>query len=197
VVEEHLAGVRALVLGEMGIANTTSASTLAAALTGLPAEAVTGRGTGVDDAGLRRKVAVVERALALHFPGRAPADPLRALAAVGGFEIAGLAGAALAAAARRTVVVLDGFISSTAGLLAARLDPGARDYFVAGHRSLEAGHRAVLEALRLVPLLDLGLRLGEGSGAVLALPLLRAAADVMADMATFAGAGVSRGQQGA
>jgi nicotinate-nucleotide--dimethylbenzimidazole phosphoribosyltransferase len=186
------AGTRVVALGEMGIGNTTSASALAAALTGLSAEAVTGRGTGVDDAGWRRKVDVVARALALHFPGRAgAADPLAALAAVGGFEIAGLAGAALEAAARRMVVVLDGFISSAAGLAAARLEPAARGYFVAGHRGAEAGHGAVLEALGLAPLLDLGLRLGEGSGAALALPLLRAAADVMRDMATFASAGVS------
>jgi nicotinate-nucleotide--dimethylbenzimidazole phosphoribosyltransferase len=194
VVAEHLApaGTRVVIAGEMGIGNTTSASALTAALTGLPAEAVTGRGTGVDDAGWRRKVGVVGRALALHFPVRAgPADPLEALAAVGGFEIAALAGAALEAAARRMVVLLDGFISSAAGLVAARLMPAARGYFVAGHRSAEAGHRAVLEALELAPLLDLGLRLGEGSGAILALPLLRAAADIMRDMATFDAAGVS------
>jgi nicotinate-nucleotide--dimethylbenzimidazole phosphoribosyltransferase len=191
------AGVRVVALGEMGIGNTTSASALTAALTGLPAAAVTGRGTGVDEARWRHKVDVVERALALHFPGRAgPVPAPEALAAVGGFEIAGLVGAALEAAARRMVVVLDGFISSVAGLLAARLEPAARAYFVAGHRSAEAGHGAVLEALELVPLLDLGLRLGEGSGAALTLPLLAAAADVMRDMATFAGAGVTTASGG-
>jgi nicotinate-nucleotide--dimethylbenzimidazole phosphoribosyltransferase len=194
VVRDHLLsrGTRVLALGEIGIGNTTSASALAAALTALEAAAVTGRGTGVDEAGWLHKVAVVEQALALHFPGRAsPVDPLAALAAVGGFEIAGLAGAALEAAARRMVVVLDGFISTMAGLIASRLEPACRSYFVAGHRSVEAGHRAVLEALDLVPLLDLSLRLGEGTGAALALPLLQAAADVMRDMATFASAGVS------
>jgi nicotinate-nucleotide--dimethylbenzimidazole phosphoribosyltransferase len=185
-------GVRVIALGEMGIGNTTSASALTAALTGLPAAAVTGRGTGVDDARWRHKVEVVGGALARHFPGRgSPVPPREALAAVGGFEIAGLVGVALEAAARRLLVVLDGFISSVAGLLAARFEPAAREYFVAGHRSVEAGHRAVLEALELVPLLELGLRLGEGSGAALALPIVQAAADLMRDMATFADAGVS------
>jgi nicotinate-nucleotide--dimethylbenzimidazole phosphoribosyltransferase len=192
-VAERLADVRVVALGEMGIANTTSASALAAALTGRPAAVVTGRGTGLDDAGWRHKVDVIERALALHFPdGRGPAiDPRAALAAVGGLEIAGLAGAALEAAARRMLVVLDGFISSVAGLIAVRLEPAVRGYLVAAHRSVEAGHRAVLEALDLVPLLDLGLRLGEGSGAALALNLIQCAADVMRDMATFESAGIS------
>jgi nicotinate-nucleotide--dimethylbenzimidazole phosphoribosyltransferase len=185
-------GVRVVALGEMGIGNTTSASALAAALTGQDARAVTGRGTGVDEPGWQRKAAVVEQALVIHFGGRrVPADPLVALTAVGGFEIAGLVGAALEAAARRLVVVLDGFISTTAGLVAARLEPACRGYFVAGHRGVEPGHRAVLETLELVPLLDLELRLGEGTGAALALPLIQAAADVMRDMATFTGAGVS------
>jgi nicotinate-nucleotide--dimethylbenzimidazole phosphoribosyltransferase len=186
------AGVRVVALGEMGIGNSTSASALAAALTGRPAAEVTGRGTGVDAAGWQRKVAVVERALALHFPGRRdPPDPEEALRAVGGFEIAGLAGLARAAAARRMLVVLDGFISSVAGLVAARQDPPAGAYFVAAHRSAEAGHRAVLDALALEPLLDLGLRLGEGSGAALALNLIHSAADIMRDMATFTAAGVT------
>jgi nicotinate-nucleotide--dimethylbenzimidazole phosphoribosyltransferase len=185
-------GTRVLALGEMGIANTTSASALAAALTGQSAAAVTGRGTGLDDGALRRKVAIVERALAIHFPERRGAiDAETALRAVGGFEIAGLAGAALEAASRRMVVVLDGFISSVAGLIAARLEPAARDYFVAGHVGVEAGHRAVLEALDLGPLLDLALRLGEGSGAALALNLVHCAADIMRDMATFDSAGVT------
>jgi nicotinate-nucleotide--dimethylbenzimidazole phosphoribosyltransferase len=194
VVGERLApeGVRVVALGEMGIGNTTSASALAAALLGIPAAAVTGRGTGVDDAGLRHKTSVVERALDCHFPNRrCLIPPGEALTALGGFEIAGLVGLALEAAARRMVVVLDGFISSVAGLIAARLAPAAREYFVAAHRSVETGHRAVLEALDLVPLLDLGLRLGEGSGAALVLPLLHSAADIMRDMATFESAGIS------
>jgi len=186
-------GVRVVALGEMGIGNTTSASALTAALTGRPAKEVTGRGTGLDDHGWQHKVEVIERALDRHFRGaKQPVEPLDALAAVGGFEIAGLAGVALEAAAQRMIVVLDGFISSVAGLIAARIDPNGRGYFVASHRSVEAGHRAVLEALDLNPLLDLGLRLGEGSGAVLALNLIQCAADMMREMATFENAGVSR-----
>lgn len=194
VVAEQLVpqGVRVLALGEMGIGNTTSASALTAALTGRPAATVTGLGTGLDKAAWRHKVGVIEQALARHFGGKpGTADAIEALAAVGGFEIAGLVGAALEAAARRMVVVLDGFISSVAGLVAARIDPSARAYFVASHRSVEAGHRVVLESLELTPLLDLGLRLGEGSGAALALNLLQCAADVMRDMATFESAGVA------
>jgi len=194
IVAERLvpAGCKVVALGEMGIGNTTSASALTAALTGLAAETVTGRGTGLDDAGWQRKVGVIRQALARHFPGQVgPVAPLTALAAVGGFEIAGLVGVALEAAARRLVVVLDGFISSVAGLLAVRLEPEVRGYCVASHRSVEAGHRAVLEALDVQPLFDLGLRLGEGSGAVLALPLLRSAADLVREMATFESAGVS------
>jgi nicotinate-nucleotide--dimethylbenzimidazole phosphoribosyltransferase len=185
-------GIRVLALGEMGIGNTTSASALTAALTGASAETVTGRGTGLDEARVQHKTEVVDRALRLHFPGRAgPVTPLDALTAVGGFEIAGLVGAALEAAARRVTVVLDGFISTAAGLLAARMESAARGYFVAAHRSAEPGHRILLQALDLEPLFDLGLRLGEGSGAVLALSLLQCAADIMRDMATFAEAGVT------
>jgi nicotinate-nucleotide--dimethylbenzimidazole phosphoribosyltransferase len=184
--------VRVVALGEMGIGNTTSASALTAALTGLTASEVTGRGTGLDEAGWRHKVAVVEQALALHFPERqGPVDAAEALAKVGGFEIAGMVGAARAAAAQRMLVLLDGFISTVAGLIAVRLEPNVRGYLVAGHRSVEAGHRRVLEALDLVPLLDLGMRLGEGSGAALALNLVQCAADIMRDMATFESAGVS------
>jgi nicotinate-nucleotide--dimethylbenzimidazole phosphoribosyltransferase len=185
-------GVRVIALGEMGIGNTTSASTLTAALTGLSAAEVTGRGTGLDDAGWRHKVEVVERALALHFPQRPGAvDAGEALAKVGGFEIAGMVGVIGAAAAQRLLIVLDGFISTVAGLIAARLEPNVRGYLVAGHRSVEVGHRRILEALDLVPLLDLGMRLGEGSGAALALNLVGCAADIMRDMATFDSAGVS------
>ncbi len=192
VVAKYLGDARVVALGEMGIGNTTSASALTAALTGLPAAVVTGRGTGLEDDAWRHKVRVVERALALHFPDRRQrVPPWPALAAVGGFEIAGLVGAALEVASRRLLVVLDGFISSVAGLIAARLEPAARDYFVAGHLSVEAGHRKVFEALDLVPLLDLGMRLGEGSGAALALNIIQCAADIMRDMATFESAGVS------
>ena len=182
-------GVGAVCLGEMGIGNTTAASALCAAL--LPADpaAVCGRGTGLDDDGLRRKVEVVHRALAANRPD--PGDPLGCLAALGGFEIALLAGVALGAAAERLVVVLDGFIVGAAALVACRLAPALGDHLVASHVSPEPGHRLVLDALGLRPLLDLDLRLGEGTGAVLALPLLRASLAILRDMATFDEAGVT------
>ena len=194
VVAERLApaGVRVIALGDMGIGNTTSASALTAALTGQPVAAVTGRGTGIDDAGWRRKVELIEKALERHFPERGDRiEPMEALRAVGGFEIAGLAGAALEAAGQRMLVVLDGFISAVAGLIAVRMAPAGRGYMVAAHKSVEAGHRAILEALDLSLLFDLGLRLGEGTGAALALNLIHCAADIMRDMATFETAGVS------
>jgi nicotinate-nucleotide--dimethylbenzimidazole phosphoribosyltransferase len=176
-------------LGEMGIANSTVASALAAAL--LPADParVCGRGTGLDDVGVAHKIDVVRRALAANGVDRD--DPLGVLAALGGSELAFLAGLALGGAAERSVVLLDGFISSTAALVAARLAPAARDAMVAAHRSPEPGHALVLDALGLEPLLDLALRLGEGSGAALALPLLRAAAAIRSEMATFEAAGVT------
>jgi nicotinate-nucleotide--dimethylbenzimidazole phosphoribosyltransferase len=185
-------GIDAVGLGEMGIGNTTAASALTAALTGCPAERVVGRGTGIDDRRLQHKVRVVERALGLHKPSTL--GPLEAAAALGGLEIVGLAGLALGAARSRMAVVLDGFISSTAGLLAARLCPQVRDYLLAAHQSVEPGHRVVLDALGLIPLLDLQLRLGEGTGSVLALHLLGSAADIMQHMATFESAGVGRAE---
>ena len=181
------AGVRTLILGEMGIGNTTAAAALAAALVGLAPEQAVGRGTGVDDAGLARKADAVRRALARGVPDA----PLGVLAAFGGLEIAAIAGAMLAAPGLGLVVLVDGFIASAAALVAVREDPAVRAHLVAGHRSAEAAHGAVLTALGLEPLLDLGLRLGEGTGAVLALPLVRAACAVLAEMATFDGAGVS------
>jgi len=175
----------------MGIGNTTAASALAAGLLGERAEALVGRGTGVDDAGLRRKAEVVGRALALHVtPGL---DPLDALARLGGFELAGMAGLCLGAAERRIPLLVDGFISSAAALCATRLAPAVAGYLVLAHRSAEAGHRRVVEALGTEPLLELGLRLGEGTGAALAMPLCDAALRVLAEMATFADAGVSGG----
>src|SRR5919201_139883 len=182
-------GIGAVCLGEMGIGNTTAASALCAAL--LPAEppAVCGRGTGLDDEGVRRKVEVVRRALAANAPELD--DPLGCLAALGGFEIALLVGVALGAAGERLVVVLDGFIVGAAALVACRLAPGLSEHLVASHLSPEPAHRLVLDALGLRPLLDLDLRLGEGTGAVLALPLLRASLAVLSDMTTFAEAGIS------
>ncbi|HEU5278474.1 MAG TPA: nicotinate-nucleotide--dimethylbenzimidazole phosphoribosyltransferase [Gaiellaceae bacterium] len=185
--EEEGAGIVAL--GEMGIGNTTAAAAVCAALLGVEPAAACGRGTGLDDAGLGRKVAVVARALRAN-PVEAE-DPVGVLAALGGFELAVLCGVALGAAANRQVVLLDGFIVSVAALVAARLAPSARDAMVAAHLTPEPGHRLVLAALGLEPLLDLGLRLGEGSGAALALPLLDAAVAILAEMATFESAGVT------
>ncbi len=182
-------GCRALALGDMGIGNTTAAAALASALTGAPPERTVGRGTGVDDRTLARKREVVARALALHV--RAGRGPAELLAALGGLEIAAIAGAVLEASARHLVVVLDGYIVSTAALAAIRMEPSCRAACVLSHRSAEAGHAVVIEALGGEPLLDLGLRLGEGTGAVLALPLLRAACAMLGEMATFESAGVS------
>ena len=182
-------GATAIALGEMGIGNTTSASALHAALLGADIEAVCGPGTGLDTDGVRRKCETVARALEANRD--ALDDPLRTLAALGGFEIAFLVGAALGAAAARATVLLDGFIVGAAALVAARLRPEAVAFMVAAHRSPEPGHAVALEALGLRPLLDLELRLGEGTGAVLAVPLLRAARAILVEMATFAAAGVT------
>lgn len=185
------AGARTLLLGEMGIANTTSAAVLTGLLCKGSADVVTGRGTGLGDAALGRKRDVVRDALG-RLDGCAR-DPLECLREAGGLEIAALVGAMLEAPAHRLVVVVDGYIVTAAALVACRLRPEARRQLVFAHRSAEPGHDLALAALEAEPLLDLGLRLGEGSGAVLALPLLRAAAAVLADMATFADAGVSGG----
>ncbi len=183
----ELGAVDVVGLGEMGIGNTTSASAITAALLGVEPEAVVGRGTGVDDDGLARKVDAVRRGLAAN-PSR---EPLDVLAGLGGFELAVLAGVVLGAARARVAVLLDGFITTAAALVAVRLDPAAGDVLIASHRSPEPGHGLLLDALGLDPLLDLGLRLGEGSGAALALPLLRSAVAILAEMATFEGAGVT------
>jgi nicotinate-nucleotide--dimethylbenzimidazole phosphoribosyltransferase len=183
------AGCDLLGVGEMGIGNTTASSAIVAALTSRPAADVTGRGTGLDDAGVRHKAAVIDAALALHRLD--PARPLDVLAAVGGLEIAALVGAILQAAADRVPVVLDGFITGAAALTAARLAPDLPARVIASHRSAEPGHRLVLESLGLEPVLDLGLRLGEGSGAALAIPVVVASARILGGMATFEDAGVS------
>lgn len=182
-------GFRIVALGEMGIGNTTSAAAILAALTQTPVEQVVGRGTGVDDDGYLRKYRVLVESLALH--GQGPPDLWDTVTRLGGFEILGLAGLALGAARSRALIVLDGLISSVAGLIAARLCPALKGAFVASHVSPEPGHRIVLAELGLTPLLDLGLRLGEGTGAVLALPLIASAADILRDMATFDSAGIS------
>jgi nicotinate-nucleotide--dimethylbenzimidazole phosphoribosyltransferase len=181
-------GADLLGTGEMGIGNTTAASAITAAITGAAPEAVTGRGTGVDDAGWRRKVAVVRRALEVNAPD--PRDGLDVLARVGGLEIAGLAGVILAGAAHRVPVALDGFIAGAAALVAVALAPGARHALFASHRSAEPGHALALRHLGLEPYLALDLRLGEGTGAALFIHLARAAAAIHGEMATFKSAGV-------
>jgi nicotinate-nucleotide--dimethylbenzimidazole phosphoribosyltransferase len=181
-------GVGVVAIGEMGIANTTAAAALCAALLDVEAAATCGRGTGLDDAGLARKVDVVARALRVNDRS---GGPLEVLASLGGFELAFLCGLALGAAANRQVVLLDGFIATVAALVAARLAPAAADAMIAAHLSPEPGHRPALAALGLEPLLDLGLRLGEGSGAALALPLLDASLAILEEMATFESAGIT------
>ena len=183
------AGHGCLLTGDMGIANTTASAALIAAFTGRDPAEVTGRGTGIDDDTLARKTAVVRAALALHAPD--PADPVSVLAAVGGLEHAALAGFVLGAAAARIPVVLDGVTAGAAALAAAALAPACLAACVAGHLSAEPGHTVALAALGLRPLVDLGLRLGEGTGAVLALPLVQASAAALAQMATFDSAGVT------
>ena len=194
-VVESLAREGALVVatGEMGIGNSTAASAITAALTGAPPAEVTGRGTGIDDAQLSHKIAVIERALAVNQPDHS--DSLDVLAKVGGLEIAGLVGVILAGAAHRLPVVMDGFIAGSAALIAERLAPQIRDYLIAGHVSVERGHRVLLDALGLAPLLDLDLRLGEGTGAALAMGVIDGALAAHNQMATFAEAGVSEREE--
>jgi len=182
-------GVCLIATGDMGIGNTTPSAALTACFTGRPAAEVTGPGTGVAGDALARKVAAVERALEVNRPD--PADPVGTLAAVGGLEIGAIAGAVLGAARRRVPVLVDGFISTAGALVAQALCPAAAGYLIAAHRSAEPGHRAALEHLGLQPLLELDLRLGEGTGAVLAMHLAEAAVRVLGEMATFDGAGVS------
>ncbi len=190
VVEAEIAkGLDLVATGDMGIGNTTPSAAIVGAFTGLPVAQVTGRGTGIDDSRLARKIAVIERALAINRPD--PRDPLDVLSKIGGLEIAGLVGVILGGAAHRIPVVIDGFISGAAALVAAELTPGVKPYLIAAHQSVEIGHRAVLERLSLRPLLDLSLRLGEGTGAVLAFHLVEAAARILNEMATFHEAGVS------
>lgn len=180
----HLIG-----LGEMGIGNTTAASAVIAAMTGVPVPDVVGRGTGVDDEGLRRKIDVIEKALALHRPKAD--DGIDVLSKVGGFEIGAMAGAALAAAADGVAVVLDGLISVAGGLVAWTIEPKSAEYFFAGHRSVEVGQSRALDTMGLTPLLDLRFRLGEGTGAALAMHLIGAACAMVREMASFEDAGVS------
>lgn len=187
--EEFKRGVDLAGVGDMGIGNTTPSAAICSAITGKPPEEVTGRGTGIDDEAWRRKVEVVKRALEVNRPNRR--DAIDVLAKVGGFEIAGIAGVALAAAANRTAVLIDGFIATAGALIAGELAPLAKEYMIASHLSQENGHRAMLEHLSLTPLLNLNLRLGEGTGAALAMGIVEASARIINEMATFAEAGVS------
>jgi nicotinate-nucleotide--dimethylbenzimidazole phosphoribosyltransferase len=185
----HAASADVMGAGEMGIGNTTAASALLCAFTGCDPENAVGRGAGLDDAGIARKAAAIRRALTLHRPD--PSNPLGVLAALGGREIAAIVGLILGAAEHRRVVVLDGFISTSAALVARALELDSLDYVVFAHRSAERGHRMMLEALGARPLLDLDMRLGEGSGAALAISLIESAVRLLNEMATFETAGVS------
>ncbi|MDY6824999.1 MAG: nicotinate-nucleotide--dimethylbenzimidazole phosphoribosyltransferase [Thermodesulfobacteriota bacterium] len=181
-------------VGEMGIGNTTPAAAIIAAITGIsPARAV-GRGTGLDDRGLGHKIEIVERALALHYPD--PTDGFEVLRTVGGFEIAGIAGAVLAAASKNTAVVLDGVIATAAGLIAARINPDITGFLIAGHRSVEPAHAAALDFMGLDPLMDFNMRLGEGTGAALAMDTVEAACKIMTQMASFEDASVTGPAEG-
>lgn len=187
---EFTKGIDLVGTGEMGIGNTTASSALAAIFTNSKVEDVTGRGTGVGDQGLKHKIEVIKEAIKLNNPD--PKNPIDALAKVGGFEIGGLSGIILAAAANKVPVVIDGFISGAAALLAYQIEPKAKEYMVAAHCSVERGHKVILEYLGLKPVLDLNLRLGEGTGAVLGISIIEAGVKILNEMATFETASVSR-----
>ncbi len=188
--EEKALGLDAVGTGDMGIANTTPSSAIAAALLQREVSSVVNRGTGVDDDGLRNKIKVVEKILEVNKPD--PNDPLDTLAKVGGFEIGGIAGVILGACASRTPVVIDGFISTAAAMLASLFDPNVKNYLFAGHQSAVEGHRLMLESLRLQPMIDLGMRLGEGTGAAFGLSIIAAASRIGDEMLTFDEAQVSK-----
>jgi len=182
-------GAHIIGTGDMGIGNTTPSAAIACALMGESPEKIAGRGTGVDDEGLKRKISAIQRALDVNQPN--PKDGLDVLTKVGGFEIGGLAGVMIGAAANHVPVMVDGFISTAAAMIAVTLAPQCKDYLIAAHRSKEYGHSAMLEWLGLKPLFDLDLRLGEGTGAALGISMAEAACKVLAEMATFGEAGVS------
>jgi nicotinate-nucleotide--dimethylbenzimidazole phosphoribosyltransferase len=188
-VEKYKDGLDIIGTGDMGIGNTTPSSAIVSVITGTDPEQVTGRGTGIDDASLRNKADIIKRAIAVNRPD--PDDALDVLAKVGGFEIAGIAGLVLGAALHRIPVVVDGFISTAGALIAAEMNPLVKGYLIAAHQSVEIGHRKMLEHLEQRPLLDLNLRLGEGTGAALGISLVEAGVRIFTEMATFADAGVS------
>ena len=190
-IEAKAEGVTLLGTGDMGIANTTPSSAIVAAISGIGVRELTHRGTGINDEALERKIRAIERGLAVNRPD--PAEPLDVLAKVGGFEIAGIAGLVLGAAAAGIPVVVDGFISTAGALLASELHPQVGDYIFAAHQSVEIGHSVMLERIGVAPILDLQLRLGEGTGAALAMMLIEAGVKVLTEMASFTDAGVSEG----
>lgn len=182
-------GVNLVATGDMGIGNTTPSAAIAAVFTQKPVADIVGRGTGVDDEGLKRKIAAVKKAIDVNQPDSS--DGLDVLAKVGGFEIAGIAGVILGAAASGAAVVVDGFISTAGAMIAAAICPQVKDYLISGHNSQELGHILMLEYLGIKPVVDLDFRLGEGTGAVVAISIVEAACKILAEMATFAEAGVS------
>lgn len=187
--EEYKRGVDIIGTGEMGIGNTTSAACLAACFTGKPVEELTGRGAGLDDKGVEAKIEIIKKVLSLNKPD--PKDPIDVLSRVGGLEICGLTGIILASASKKTPVVIDGFISGAAALAAFHIEPKVKDYMIAAHQSAERGHKAILEHIGLRPLLELDLRLGEGTGAALGISLAEASIKILTEMATFESAKVS------
>ncbi len=191
--DEFEKGVDIVGTGDMGIANTTASSVLTAVFTGKSVEEITGRGTGVDDDAFKNKIEVIKKALELNKPD--PKDPLDVLSKVGGFEIGGLAGIILGAASKRVPIVIDGFISGAAALLAYQLEPKVKNYMIAAHCSAEQGHRVVLNYIGLKPILDLSLRLGEGTGAALGISIIEASIKIITGMATFESAAVSQESQ--
>ena len=187
-------GVNAVAIGDMGIGNTTAATAMTAVITDTPVRDVTGRGTGIDDKSLEAKIGVIEKAIKVNSPN--PYNGFDVLRKVGGFEIAGMTGVVLGSVSKGVPVFIDGFVSCSAALAAFVIAPNCRDYLIASHKSVEPGHRYALEHLDLAPLLDLGMRLGEGTGAALAFLIAEASCKILNEMATFEGAGVSRSLKG-
>ena len=187
--DEFKRGIDIAGTGDMGIGNTTASSAITAVFTKKPIEEITGRGTGLDDKGLKNKIDVIKKSISLNKPDSS--DPIDVLSKVGGFEIAGLAGIILAAASKKVPVVIDGFISGAAALTAFHIEPKVKDYMIAAHCSVESGHKVILERIGLKPLFDLDLRLGEGTGAALGIGLADAAIKILTEMATFKSANVS------
>ena len=188
--EEVTNGINIVGTGDMGIANTTPSAAIISVLSNIPAEKIAGRGTGIDDAALKNKITVIKKGIEINRPN--PDDPIDVLTKIGGFEIGGIAGIILGAAANKVPVVVDGFISSAAALIAIRLAPIAKDHCIASHCSAEYGHRLTLEEMKLRPYLDMDLRLGEGTGAALAMQLAESAIRILKEMASFDDAGVSK-----